>query len=104
MTGSLSVRGQVLPVGGVTAKVEAAADSGLRRVLIPEANLEDLVLESRYLGAIEIIPVQTLRDVLKYALAGNGSKKDSLLERLAAMVLATNRSGEETRRPRRLRP
>ncbi|MGA8663672.1 MAG: ATP-dependent protease LonB [Thermoplasmata archaeon] len=96
MTGSLSVRGQVLPVGGVTAKVEAAADSGLRRVLIPEANLEDLVLESRYLGAIEIIPVRTLRDVLKYALAGNGSKKDSLLERLAAMVLATNRSGEET--------
>jgi len=96
MTGSLSVRGQVLPVGGVTAKVEAAADSGLRRVLIPEANLEDLVLESRYLGAIEVIPVRTLRDVLKYALAGNGSKKDSLLERLAAMVLATNRSGEET--------
>ncbi|MGP8072352.1 MAG: ATP-dependent protease LonB [Thermoplasmata archaeon] len=96
MTGSLSVRGQVLPVGGVTAKVEAAADSGLRRVLIPEANLEDLVLESRYLGMIEVIPVRTLRDVLKYALAGNGSKKDSLLERLAAMVLATNRSGEET--------
>jgi ATP-dependent Lon protease len=96
MTGSLSVRGQVLPVGGVTAKVEAAADSGLRRVLIPEANLEDLVLESRYLGAIEVIPVRTLRDVLKYALAGNGPKKDSLLERLAAMVLATNRGGEET--------
>ena len=60
MTGSLSVRGQVLPVGGVTAKVEAAADSGLRRVLIPEANLEDLVLESRYLGMIEVIPVRTL--------------------------------------------
>jgi ATP-dependent Lon protease len=96
MTGSLSVRGQVLPVGGVTAKVEAAADSGLRRVLIPEANMEDLVLESKYLGAIEVIPVRTLRDVLKYALAGNGSKKDSLLERLAAMVLATSRSGDET--------
>src|SRR5271170_2029747 len=95
MTGSLSVRGQVLPVGGVTAKVEAAADSGLKRVLIPEDNVEDLVLEARYLGAIEVIPVKTLRDVLKYALAGNGSKKDSLLERLAAMVLATNRSGEE---------
>jgi ATP-dependent Lon protease len=96
MTGSLSVRGQVLPVGGVTAKVEAAADSGLRRVLIPEDNLEDLVLESRYRGAIEIIPVRTLRDVLKYALVGSGSKKETLLERLAAMVLATSRSGEET--------
>ncbi len=95
MTGSLSVRGQVLPVGGVTAKVEAAADSGLRRVLIPEANMEDLVLEARYRGQIEVIPVRTLRDVLKYALVGTGSKKDSLLERLAAMVLATSRSGED---------
>jgi ATP-dependent Lon protease len=96
MTGSLSVRGQVLPVGGVTAKIEAAADSGLRRVLIPEDNMEDLVLESRYLGKIEVIPVRTLRDVLKYALVGQGSQKESLLERLAAMVHATSRTGEET--------
>ena len=95
MTGSLSVRGQVLPVGGVTAKVEAAADSGIKRVLIPEDNMDDLVLESRYRGTIEVIPVGTLRDVLKYALVGQGSKKESLLERLAAMVHATSRSGEE---------
>jgi Lon-like ATP-dependent protease len=95
MTGSLSVRGQVLPVGGVTAKVEAAADSGIKRVLIPEDNMDDLVLESRYRGAIEVIPVGTLRDVLKYALVGQGSKKESLLERLAAMVHATSRTGEE---------
>ncbi len=95
MTGSLSVRGQVLPVGGVTAKVEAAADSGIKRVLIPEDNVEDLVLESRYRGVVEVIPVGTLRDVLKYALVGQGSKKESLLERLAAMVHATSRTGEE---------
>jgi ATP-dependent Lon protease len=95
MTGSLSVRGQVLPVGGVTAKVEAAADSGIKRVLIPEDNLDDLVLESRYRGVVEVIPVGTLRDVLKYALVGQGSKKESLLERLAAMVHATSRTGEE---------
>ena len=95
MTGSLSVRGQVLPVGGVTAKVEAAADSGIKRVLIPEDNMEDLVLESRYKGNIEVIPVRTLRDVLKYALVGQGSKKESLLERLAAMVHATSRTTEE---------
>jgi len=92
MTGSLSVRGQVLPVGGVTAKVEAAADSGIKRVLIPEDNMDDLVLESRYRGAIEIIPVRTLRDVLKYALVGQSTQKDSLLERLASMVLATART------------
>lgn len=90
MTGSLSVRGQVLPVGGVTAKVEAAADSGLKRVLIPEDNMEDLVLEARYRGKVEVIPVRTLRDVLKYALVGQGGSKESLLERLAAMVRATS--------------
>ncbi|MCI4329767.1 MAG: ATP-dependent protease LonB [Thermoplasmata archaeon] len=92
MTGSLSVRGQVLPVGGVTAKVEAAADSGMRRVLIPEDNLPDLVLEARYRGMIEVIPVRTLRDVLKYALVGKEAAKESLLERLAAMVHATDRT------------
>ena len=91
MTGSLSVRGQVLPVGGVTAKVEAAADSGLHRVLIPEDNMDDLVLESRYRGMIEVIPVRTLRDVLKYALVSQGTQKETLLERLAAMVHATSR-------------
>jgi Lon-like ATP-dependent protease len=99
MTGSLSVRGLVLPVGGVTAKVEAAADSGIRRVLIPADNMDDLVLESRYRGAVEVIPVGTLRDVLKYALVGQGTKKESLLERLASMVYATSRSGEEIRAP-----
>ncbi len=90
MTGSLSVRGQVLPVGGVTAKVEAAADSGLKRVLIPEDNMDDLVLEARYRGKIDVIPVRTLRDVLKYALVGQGGTKETLLERLAAMVHATS--------------
>jgi ATP-dependent Lon protease len=93
MTGSLSVRGQVLPVGGVTAKVEAASDSGLKRVLVPEDNMEDLVLESRYAGRIEVIPVRTLRDVLKYALVEQGGpQKEGLLGRLAAMVHATNRT------------
>ncbi len=99
MTGSLSVRGQVLPVGGVTAKVEAAADSGIKRVLVPEDNLDDLVLESRYRGTIEVIPVRTLRDVLKYALVGQGSQKESLLERLSAMVRATSRTPEEVPAP-----
>jgi Lon-like ATP-dependent protease len=99
MTGSLSVRGQVLPVGGVTAKVEAAADSGIKRVLIPEDNVEDLVMESRYRGIVEVIPVRTLRDVLKYALVGQGAQKESLLERLSAMVRATSRTPEEIPAP-----
>ncbi|RLF64794.1 MAG: ATP-dependent protease LonB, partial [Thermoplasmata archaeon] len=43
MTGSLSVHGAVLPVGGVTAKIEAAAKAGLKRVLIPKANMQDVL-------------------------------------------------------------
>jgi Lon-like ATP-dependent protease len=82
MTGSLSVRGQVLPVGGVTAKIEAAAESGIKRVIIPRANLNDVVLETRYVGKIEIIPVVSMREVLDHALSG-GVKKDSLLKKLA---------------------
>ncbi|MDD1772957.1 MAG: ATP-dependent protease LonB [Methanomassiliicoccales archaeon] len=84
MTGSLSVRGQVLPVGGVTAKIEAAAESGILKVLIPKANQFDIVLEERYIGKIEIIPVSNMREVLTHALI-NGSKKDGLLTKLAAL-------------------
>ncbi|MCG7844311.1 MAG: ATP-dependent protease LonB [Methanomassiliicoccales archaeon] len=85
MTGSLSVRGQVLPVGGVTAKIEAAAESGLLKVLIPKANQYDVVLEERYIGKIEIIPVSNMGEVLSHALV-NGLKKDGLLSKLAALV------------------
>ena len=85
MTGSLSVRGQVLPVGGVTAKIEAACESGIKRVLIPRANMNDIVLEEKYVGKIEIIPVTNMGEVLKYALVG-GVKKESLLKKLAELL------------------
>jgi len=84
MTGSLSVRGQVLPVGGITAKIEAAAEMGLKTVLIPKENMKDVLLEDKYIGKIRVIPVETLRDVLQYATVG--SRKDNLLRKLAALV------------------
>ncbi len=85
MTGSLSVRGLVLPVGGVTAKIEAAAEAGIKKVLIPRANLRDVVLEKHYVDKIEVIPVETLGEVLEKALVG-GAKKDSLLRKLSDLV------------------
>jgi len=85
MTGSLSVRGQVLPVGGITAKVEAAAEVGIKRVIVPAPNMKDLMLQAKYKEMVEIIPAETLRDVLEVALIG-GPKKTSLVERLANMV------------------
>jgi len=84
MTGSLSVRGQVLPVGAVTAKVEAAAEVGVKKVIIPAANMRDLMLQAKYKGKIEIIPAETLGDVLEVALVG--ATKSSLVARLASMV------------------
>ena len=88
MTGSLSVRGKVLHVGAVTAKIEAAAEMGLKKVLIPKANLKDVLLEDRYVDKVEIIPVETLGDVLEHALVGK--KKDSLLKKLAHVVPKTS--------------
>src|SRR3989338_879097 len=66
MTGSLSIRGEVLPIGGVTAKVEAAIETGLKRVIIPKTNYNDLVLSKEQLSKIEIIPVENFAQVLKY--------------------------------------
>jgi Lon-like ATP-dependent protease len=83
MTGSISIRGTVLPIGGVTAKIEAAAEAGIKTVLIPKANLNDVLIEDKYKEIIEIIPVETLTDVLQAALVGAG--KEDLLRKLKAM-------------------
>lgn len=65
MTGSLSVRGHVLPVGGVTFKIEAAIKAGIKRVIVPWLNLDDIHLTEDLIGKIEIIPVKTFPEVLK---------------------------------------
>ncbi|MEM3341073.1 MAG: ATP-dependent protease LonB [Thermoplasmata archaeon] len=80
MTGSLSVRGQVLPVGGVTAKIEAAAEAGLKKVIIPKANHKDVLIADKYKDRIEIIPVATMNEVLYYAMGGKG--KETIFEKL----------------------
>jgi Lon-like ATP-dependent protease len=100
MTGSLSVRGQVLPVGGITAKIEAAAEMGLKKVLVPESNLKDVLLEDKYIGKIEVIPVNTFNEVLSYALVG--SRKEGLLKKLAAIV--AGKRGSTTPLPATDRP
>jgi Lon-like ATP-dependent protease len=85
MTGSLSVRGKVLPVGGITAKIEAAAKAGIKKVLIPKANMRDVLIEDKYKDKIEVIAVETLKDVLSHALVGT-DKKDGLINKLSSFV------------------
>ena len=81
LTGSLNVRGDVMPIGGATAKIEAAAEAGMKKVLIPKSNMKDVMIEKKYEDMIEIIPTETLSDVLENILI-SGSKKDSLIEKM----------------------
>jgi Lon-like ATP-dependent protease len=85
MTGSLSVRGDVLPVGGVTHKIEAAAKAGLDTVIIPQANIQDVMIEDEYDEQIDIVPVSHISEVLEVALAGE-PEKDSLVDRLKSIT------------------
>ncbi|MAJ18927.1 MAG: ATP-dependent protease LonB [Euryarchaeota archaeon] len=85
MTGSLSVRGEVLPIGGVSAKIEAAVKSGIERVIIPRSNQQDVLIDEKYESQVEIIPVDSLDEVLQHALVG-AEEKVSLVERLANVV------------------
>jgi ATP-dependent Lon protease len=80
MTGSLSVRGEVLPVGGVTSKIEAAIEAGIKNVIIPKTNEKDVNLTNEQLKKINIIPVETIQEVLKKAL--DWSKHKNLLRKL----------------------
>ena len=75
MTGSLSVRGEVLPVGGVSSKVEAAIDAGIKTVIVPKSNLQDIVIDEDKIGKVKIIPVETIEEVMEYALDWNGKGK-----------------------------
>ncbi|MFW5919698.1 MAG: S16 family serine protease, partial [Halanaeroarchaeum sp.] len=85
MTGSLSVRGDVLPVGGVTHKIEAAAKAGLDTIIIPAANEQDVMIEDEYEEMVEIVPVTHISEVLDVALAGE-PEKDSLVDRLKSIT------------------
>jgi ATP-dependent Lon protease len=88
MTGSLSVRGDVLPVGGVTFKIEAAAKAGLKTVLIPRSNVDDVLIEERFKSLIDVIPVDHIEDVLKHALVPENN--DGFLAKLKKMAANTS--------------
>tara|TARA_Y100000310_G_scaffold345680_1_gene468198 strand:+ start:9308 stop:11173 length:1866 start_codon:yes stop_codon:yes gene_type:complete len=81
MTGSLSVRGEVLPIGGVTAKIEAAIEAGIKTVIIPHSNQKDIVIPPTKLNKIKVVPVQNIIEVLKEALDWKG--KSSILKKIS---------------------
>ncbi|MCL4397036.1 ATP-dependent protease LonB [Candidatus Parvarchaeota archaeon] len=76
MTGSLSIWGEVLPVGGVSAKVEAAINAGIKEVIIPASNVDDLVLSDP--KVVKIIPADSITDVIEHAMIDNAQKRKLL--------------------------
>lgn len=70
MTGSLSVRGEVLPIGGVTAKIEGAYASGIKEVIVPELNMEDIVISKKLKEEVIIHSVRHIHEVLDIVLVG----------------------------------
>ncbi len=81
MTGSLSVRGEVLAVGGVTSKIEAAIEAGISTVIIPKSNMKDVVLSKEDFSKVKLVPVSDIKEVLKAALDWKG--KESILEKIS---------------------
>ena len=73
LTGSLSVRGDVLPVGGINPKIEAAVEAGMKEIIIPKENLRDVVTEDA--RKVKIIPVSRLEDVVRAAIVGKRGLK-----------------------------
>lgn len=69
MTGEITLRGEVLPIGGLKEKLLAAHRGGIKLVLIPEENVKDLAeIPDNVKNAIEIVPVRWIDKVLELAL------------------------------------
>ena len=77
MTGEITLRGRVLPIGGLKEKLLAAKNAGIRTVLVPRENKKDVdELSSEITKGLEIIPVSQMEEVLKIALMRTRRKKD----------------------------
>ncbi len=75
MTGEITLRGRILPVGGVREKVLAAHRAGLKRVILPERNIKDLIdIPKKARHDLDIIPVKHMDEVLAIALSPKSSK------------------------------
>jgi ATP-dependent Lon protease len=69
MTGEITLRGRVLPIGGLKEKLLAALRAGIKKVVIPEENVKDLAeISDAVKNGLEIVPAARVDDVLKVAL------------------------------------
>jgi len=82
VTGSLSVRGEVLPVGGISSKIEAAIDAGIKSVIVPKSNAQDIVVDKANLSKIKIITVDNIAQVLREIIDWSG--KEGILRKIVS--------------------
>ena len=69
MTGEITLRGKVLPIGGLKEKALAALRARMKKVIIPEANKKDLIEIPKHIKRrLKFIPVQSMDEVLQVAL------------------------------------
>ncbi|MFO0795168.1 MAG: S16 family serine protease [Candidatus Brocadiaceae bacterium] len=74
MTGEITIRGKVLPVGNFQQKIRAAYDAGIKEVLLPTDNLKEAQgLPTYILDAVKLIQLNNTEDVLQHALLQKGS-------------------------------
>ncbi len=69
MTGEITLRGRVLPIGGLKEKILAAKIAGIKQVLVPKKNEKDVEeIDAEIKSGVDIIFVEHMEEVLKYAL------------------------------------
>src|SRR5690606_23214836 len=96
MTGEITLRGEVLEIGGLKEKLLAALRGGIKTVMIPESNVKDLVeIPDNVKNELEIIPVRWIDRVLEVALEKMPTPlSDEEVERLAAEALAASKAAD----------
>ncbi len=93
MTGEITLRGEVLPIGGLKEKLLAAVRGGLARVLIPEENVRDLAeIPDNIKNKLEIIPVRWIDQVLEHALERKPEPVSAEVEAPPVVVAVTPES------------
>ena len=87
MTGEISIRGKVKPVGGVPAKIEAAKNAGIKKVIIAEENWQDMFRDA----GIEVLVARDIYDVMRLVFGEHGSKTEGVsVQKNAVNVLSAS--------------
>jgi ATP-dependent Lon protease len=102
MTGEITLRGRVLPIGGLKEKLLAALRGGIKKVMIPEENVKDLAdIPDSVKKGMEIVPVAMMDDVMKHALVRQPEPilwdEEAEEAAAAARAIAEKKDGEGAR-------